>query len=256
MKFEINDTVIIIILILMGILVLGLLIMLIYYKLEKRLKENLQLEIEGKKSAASPALAKKLGRAGILERQTNKFELRGVKSQQKGFDSFSDPSKRVMIISGRENLVLSSTSRYQPTMEGDNHFEQADSGPRLNLDDTKDAAEYIPQVGGRVPTENDFWQPRRRKDSITGNQNQNESSTNHDGNMSKLSSVEIMANQNNTMDRIKNFRIDDLSVNDVSLDKSGIKSPKLTTFNIQYKAEAGSQNVFHFSGSTSTSKES
>lgn len=244
MKFEISDTIIVVLLILLGILVLGLLIMLIYYKLEKRLKERLQREIEGKTASASPKLVKKLERAGIIDRNA-KFGPKNIQSQQKGFD-FGEAGKKVMIMTGRENLILSSTSRYQPTSEGENPNEVPDSGPRLNLDDTKEAADYLPELGGRVPTEGDFWQVKKRKESSSANSQTNEHQVAQDGNTTKSSPYETGGPHNNTMDRIKNLRIEDMSVNDLSLDKSGMKSPNLTTFNIQYKAEAGSQNIFHF----------
>lgn len=253
MKFEISDTVIVIILILLGILVLALLVVLIYYKLEKRLKERLQKEIEGKTPQAKQSPVKKLERAGILDRHNNKFGPKSVQSQ-KGFDNFGESGKKVMILSGRENLILSSTSRYQPTSEGENPNDQVDVGPRLNLDDTKEAADYLPELGGRVPTEGDFWQSKKKNTIPSGNSSVIEQNPRNEGMPSKSPYHEGVTGSNNTIDRIKNLRIEDMSMNDLSMDKSGMKSPTLTTVNIEYKAEAGSQNVFHFAspGRTTT----
>ena len=245
MKFEINDTVIVILLILLGLLVLGLLVALIYYKLEKRLKEKLQREIEGKPTQAKQSPVKKLERAGILDRHNNKFGPKSIQSQ-KGFDNFGETGKKVMILSGRENLILSSTSRYQPTSEGENPNEQVDAGPRLNLDDTKEAADYLPELGGRVPTEGDFWQSKKRNTVPSANNSVIDHNAPQEGIPGKSPYHEGVAGSNNTIDRIKNLRIEDMSMNDLSLDKSGMKSPTLTTVNIEYKAEAGSQNAFHF----------
>ena len=244
MKIEISDTLIVILIVVLSILVLGLIIVIIYLKVERNLRNKVKKQIE-EKQAKGQELVKKLERAGIIEKAfvgkqavlMNKAKRHGLGGGvQIEIGKGELPSSAV----NKGEMLVTTTTRLRLTTDTELGIPEQ-RNLKLVLDDSTMNAKGESKSDIKLPVVGSPADGNLALETQFNDENPH--------NNSKIDPAQT------TFDRIKNFRLEDHSINSENLERSEIKTPKLSsnTVSIQYKS-GNSTNPFPFSGTSKSSK--
>ena len=207
MKLEISDSLLIVIIVFLCLLVLGLLIVIIYYRIERHLKNKLKSELEIKKSKGQE-MVKKLEKAGLKDKPVQKNWNPKRDSHYKAPNNLSieiDKEGIGISVPRSGGIMVTTTSRMRVLAEQGN--EEKIKTQRLELNDSVHSDTKQPKA------------PGVRKIAETMDESRRDTDTN----------MPTPKGLNNTLDRIRNFKIgiDDPSLDIDGLEKSNLKSPKV-----------------------------
>lgn len=207
MKLEISDSLLVVIIVFLCLLVLGLLIVIIYYRIERHLKSKLKSELEIKK-IKSQEMVKKLEKAGLKDKPVQKSWNPKRDSHYKAPNNLSieiDKEGIGISVPRSGGIMVTTTSRMRVLAEQGN--EEKIKTQRLELNDSVHSDTKPGKTTGVKKIAEIMDESRRDTDA----------------------NVPTPKGLNNTLDRIRNFKIgiDDPSLDIDGLEKSNLKSPKV-----------------------------
>ncbi len=210
MKLEISDTTMIVLFVLLCLVILGLLVLVVYYKVERRTREKLKREIEDARKLRSGEMVRKLEKAGMKERHLSSASVgkltigKQTKHNQYTITLEHTPIKGSKV--SNPAVLVTTTSRLR-VLNGEEVVLEHHNTDRLHLEDSvKDL-----RTGFKAPVIEEKLETEHTVSKYADDQGK------------PLS----------TLDDIKNFKLDEDGLDIEVLDNSGRRSPKVSFTNIR-----------------------
>ena len=212
MRLEISDTMMIILFILLCIVVVGLLLLVVYYRVERRTRDKLKRELEDTRKLRSGEMVKKLEKAGLKGRNSGSVSSGkltiGKQTKHNQYTITLEQSTKKDSKQSKPAVLVTTTSRLR-VLNGDEYIDHFHTD-RLQLEDSVKDVRGInkaPVIEEKLETDHTV-------------------SKSADDNGRPL----------NTLEDIKNFKLEDNAVDIEVLDNSGRRSPKVSFANVMSNA--------------------
>ena len=250
MTLEISDGIVIVIVVVLCIVILALLLMVIYYRVEKHVKLKVMKEAENKKTK-SQEMVRRLEKAGMKEKSAVMYKPQNMKGQkykpsannevQIELEAMKKPSLALGGTGKAPGFTVTTTSRLR-VLNDDEDPEFNANTHRLQLDDSFK------------------WKHDLKKSTLRNNSDMPQLKLDESREAAKNGQGDQSMNRGdskicNTMEDVRNMKVEDASIDIESLEKSVAKSPRLAppmpdSFAVEFSSNNKDGNIFKFCANT------